>query len=513
MATVSLPAHPDLGHLRRQARALQRAARAGDPATAARIARHHPDPPADLSALALSAAQLTVAREYGFPSWPRLRHYLDAVTEHGWTPADGAAPDADPAVRFCRLACLTYTAADGPDRWAAAQALLDAHPEAVDADVWAASAAARPDAVARLLARDPALARRRGGPHGWRPLAYLAYSRVGGGDPVGTARLLLDAGADPDEGYLWDGTPTPFTLLTGVFGEGEGGPERQPRHPGSTVLARLLLERGAEPNDGQTLYNRMFGTDDDHLELLFEYGLGRGDGGIWRHRLGPEAVETPRELLRDLLRWAVEHGQLARVRLLAEHGVDVDSPLDDAGWPTAGRALAADPPSQGHAQAVRHGRTPWGLAMVNGDRELADYLESRGTPPGDLAPVDAFVAAVMTADRERLSALGDAPAAQARRERPGLVVWAASRHRPAAVALLVELGFDVNAFARRDVPVEQPWETALHAAAFDGGVDLVMLLLGLGADPSLRDARFGGTPLDWARHEGRPEVVAVLDGL
>ena len=46
VATVSLPANPDLGHLRRQARALQRAAGAGDPAAAARIARHHPNPPA-----------------------------------------------------------------------------------------------------------------------------------------------------------------------------------------------------------------------------------------------------------------------------------------------------------------------------------------------------------------------------------------------------------------------------------------------------------------------------------
>ena len=79
----------------------------------------------------------------------------------------------------------------------------------------------------------------------------------------------------------------------------------QPRHPESIALARLLLDRGAEPNDGQTLYNRMFGTDDDHLVLLFEYGLGRGDGGVWRRRLGPEAVDEPRKLVRDLLRWAV----------------------------------------------------------------------------------------------------------------------------------------------------------------------------------------------------------------
>ena len=91
-------------------------------------------------------------------------------------------------------------------------------------------------------------------------------------------------------------------------------------------------------------------------------------------------------------------------------------------------------------------------------------------------------------------------------------MWAVSRRNSAAVALLVELGFDVNAFGRRDAPVEQPWETALHAAAADDDTDMVELLLGLGADPSARDTRFGATPLEWARHLGSTSVVELLDG-
>lgn len=496
MATLSLPARPDLGHLRRQARALQRAAVAGDPQAAARIARSHPDPPTDLTAFRLSAAQLTVAREYGFPSWPRLRHHLDARAAHTWTPTD---EDRSVAGQFCRLACLTYSGSDGPDRRAAARALLVAHPDLADHDIWAAAAASRSDVVARLLARDPALARRGGGPHGWRPLAYLAYSRVGGGDPVATARLLLDAGADPAEGYLWHGEPTLFTLLTGVFGEGEGGPVAQPRHPQSIPLAGLLLERGADSNDGQTLYNRMFGTDDDHLVLLFEHGLGRGDGGLWRRRLGPEALDDPGTLVRDLLRWAVQHGQHARVRLLAERGVDLTAPFGDGAWPTGGRSGTPAP-------------TPVNLAAASGDRAMVDLLVSRGAEPVDVPPLDAFVEAAMLGDHERVAALGDAVAAQARAERPGLVVWAAARGRHDTVALLVGAGFDVNAYGRQDVPVEEHWETALHAAASLDDTDLAALLLRLGADPTLRDARFGATPLEWARHLGSASVTELLEG-
>ena len=33
-----------------------------------------------------------------------------------------------------------------------------------------------------------------------------------------TARLLLDASADPNDGRFWHALPTPFTVLTGVLG-------------------------------------------------------------------------------------------------------------------------------------------------------------------------------------------------------------------------------------------------------------------------------------------------------
>jgi hypothetical protein len=60
-----LPGRPDIGQLRRQARELLRAAADGEPSALARIR-------AFSDRVSLSAAQLAVAREHGFASWPAL---------------------------------------------------------------------------------------------------------------------------------------------------------------------------------------------------------------------------------------------------------------------------------------------------------------------------------------------------------------------------------------------------------------------------------------------------------
>jgi hypothetical protein len=61
-----LPGRPNLDQLRRQARELLRAAADGEPSALTRIR-------AVAERLSLSAAQLVVAREHGFASWPALR--------------------------------------------------------------------------------------------------------------------------------------------------------------------------------------------------------------------------------------------------------------------------------------------------------------------------------------------------------------------------------------------------------------------------------------------------------
>ena len=110
----------------------------------------------------------------------------------------------------------------------------------------------------------------------------------------------------------------------------------------------------------------------------------------------------------------------------------------------------------------------------------------------------------MAADRPRVDALLAARpglVAEAIARAPARVVRAAELHRPEAVRLLAELGFDVSARDRL---------TALHQAAFDGDRVLVDVLLELGADPDARDTSFSATPSGWADHSHHDELAAYL---
>jgi ankyrin repeat protein len=194
-------------------------------------------------------------------------------------------------------------------------------------------------------------------------------------------------------------------------------------------------------------------------------------------------------MLRGELAWAITHGLADRVRLLVCQGVDVAAPFEE-------------------------GVTATSMAATTGHPELIAYLVEHGAPALELAPADAFIAAALAADRARMGRLlAGHPelAGQLRRERPALIAWAAARGSAAAVEFLAELGFDVNARGRTDVPSDQPWQTALHKAAEDGNLELARTLLRLGADPDIRDQRFDSTPLGWARHFGRPALITLLE--
>ncbi len=372
-----LPNNPSLHRLRVDARRLQRAVAAGEPVARDLVRRHHPRPDDALAEtpqrFALHAAQLTVARSFGFTGWPALVHYLETAADLSLDPSTVDEEGLLPADRFCALASLRYDDSDAPPRWQAAATALSADPALVGSHVWAAASAADPAAVAWHLAQSPGVASTGGGPFGWVPLLYLCYSRVppvrSQDEVVAAATLLLDAGADPNAGYLWCGMSTPFTALTGVFGEGEQGSRRQPRHPYAAALATLLLQRGAHPVDQQTLYNRMFRADDAHLELLFAHGLAAAGPSPWELRLG-EAVETRQQMWRRQVEWAAEHGFVDRLGLLARHGVDV------SGVEIVRPARSVDPNTRDS-----EGATPLHHAAWAGDLDLIAQLLDTGADP------------------------------------------------------------------------------------------------------------------------------------
>lgn len=483
MPTRRLPDNPNLDRLRKYAKELLRAARTGDPEATALVAEFHPDPPTEL---ALSDAQLVLARLFGFPSWPRLHAHVENVNTYTRSPhkqpiGGGTGPDD-----FLRLACLDY-GDDDARRHETARQLLVEHPELSSASIHTAAAVGDVAAAKQLLDADPALVEREGGPYRWVPLLYAAYSRLDSTAPghstLDVARLLLDHGADPNAGYLWDGLPSPFTALTGAFGRGE---QNAPPHQYRDELARLLLDRGADPNDSQTMYNLGPGcspvADGSHLEILFAYGLGRGDGGPWRERLGP-AMLSPEELVHEELMYAAKTGLPERAAIVIEHGVDVDR--RSTGHPLFGGATAME------------------TAVAMGNEEVVRVLEEAGAAPVT-DEVAVFVGACLRGDAamaDDLLAADPALMTRARERVPDLLLHAAESGRPESIRLLIRHGQDVNDLSclRR---------TPLHVAAYANDKAMVDTLLELGADPTITDGEFGSTPAGWADHAGY-EILAT----
>src|SRR2546421_2062621 len=78
MSSEALPPRPSLDQLRPRAKELRDAARSGDPVALGRITVR--TPAAARGAVTLAAAQLAIAGEQGYPSWPRLVAEVQART-------------------------------------------------------------------------------------------------------------------------------------------------------------------------------------------------------------------------------------------------------------------------------------------------------------------------------------------------------------------------------------------------------------------------------------------------
>lgn len=186
MSSRPIPPRPSLEFDRKQARTLLDAFNAGHAAAWERFRLHHPRFPAGASwhPAALHDAQLVIAREYGFASWPRWEQFVEA-----------RLLDARQ-----RAALLVRAVCQGDMR--RASTLLAAEPTLEQFDLYTACVCGTAEHAARPLARDPSLARGKGGPLDREPILYACFSRFLRTDAhrtdgiVRIVRLLLDHGAD-----------------------------------------------------------------------------------------------------------------------------------------------------------------------------------------------------------------------------------------------------------------------------------------------------------------------------
>ena len=525
---VPLPGRPNLGQLRRQAKELRDAARRGEPGALDRVLRsYRAAPPGGMT---LAAAQLVIARELGFASWPRLKAAVEARTA---TPAQLAA---------------AFVAASVERRPHEAAAILAAHPGIAAGSMPAAAVLGDARAVRELLAADPPAALATDEARGWPPLLYACYSRWHQADPARAAglaevvTLLIETGASP---YTNDGGRRAYhSALKGSV------------EVNNPAVTRVLLDAGASPDDGQCIGEAAGHRDHRCLELLL--AAGARVAGTWAlgaavYADDPEAVA----LLAAALRSTAAHpardpadqparaatgkpaaGEATETRPDAAAGEATDArPGAAAGEATdappgaaAGEATemladaAADASPEVVAALLAAGADPSARDPVTGlsalrravraGRAQTAALLGRHGAPDDSTDVDRLIGAGRRADRpaaERLLAEHPGLPGELTAEDRAAVIDAAAGPA-AAVALMLELGFSPG---DRNGLGEQP----LHNAAYHGSAAVVRLLIDAGADLDARDARFDGTPLAYAtvgsgEQAGRPgqwaETVRLL---
>lgn len=247
MQTHSEAVRLNLEYYRKQAKALLAAAQAGLPDALELIARQSPK--FDPSQPHLHDAQLAIAREQGFPSWPSFRTYI-VQSGLDWRGLVAA---------FIEAALSDRTQAEE---------MLSAHPEIAGAGFYAALVLGDAKRVEREVAASPALATSRSGPQNLEPLIYVCFSRFANGGSsraaamAETARVLLRHGADPNAEVIPDDLPdNPLPCLYAATGLNN-----------NPALALALLEAGANPNDPESLYHSTEHSDLACVKLLLAHG-------------------------------------------------------------------------------------------------------------------------------------------------------------------------------------------------------------------------------------------------
>lgn len=205
---------------------------------------------------------------------------------------------------------------------------------------------------------------------------------------------------------------------------------------------------------------------------------------------------------------------VAKVLLAAGAEVDALADLYGQRCTTMSMLVSSAPPAKAGLQAalaetlIDYGAaldgpgTSWPSALMTalafGHQDTAQALVRRGASVHDVA------AAAGLGRLDEASRL--LPAADARARHVALALAAQHGH-PDVVRLLLDAGEDPS---RYNPDGFHPHSTPLHQAVYANHQAVVRLLVDRGARLDVRDTVYGGTPLDWAIHGGRTELVHYL---
>ena len=346
----------------------------------------------------------------------------------------------------------------------------------------------------------PALATSPIGPRDWPPLLYVAFSRAPRhADLADVARVLLAHGADPSSQYVVrdpDGEASRFTALYAAIAVSD-----------NPALVTTLLDAGADPNDGQSLYHAAERFETAILDQLHARGLDSADiSYCLLHKLDI--------LHADGIRWFLDHGADPNVR----HPAAGETALHWAIKRAAPRSIielllarGADP-----SAATTHGHTafpeirattPIDLALRLGRVDLAEAISAAGGMQSPTTATDELVLGCIAGRVTITPAQRDALPAADR----ALLTHLCQQDQTEAALRLLALGWPL------DVP---GWMGVLplHWAACRGNAHLTRALLAAGA-PQTDLGGYFTTPIHtahrhrWALATSSPDYPAVIAAL
>lgn len=512
MPERSLPPRPSLEQYRKQAKDLLRAVHSGELAAQSRIEKHHPRhrnlSPEQIRAISLSDAQLVLAREHGYPSWPAFAKHLETLRV-----LRSVEELDDPVSVFIEVACVDRHGWHASGTLDDADAILARYPEVAAASIYSAATLANESTLREWLKHDPSLATAKGGPHGWDALTYLCFSRYLRNDKdrsasfIACARALLESGASANTGWV-DYIDNPLRAVSEPVIYGAAALAQNPE------LTQLLLDYGADPNDEETPYH-VAETYDNTVEAIL----------LDSERLNERSLATIAARKCDWhddkgLKLALEHGANPNFLTAWKHSPFHQSIRRDNGLIMIEHLLdhGADPQLANSSD----GRNAIQMAAYHGRGDILDALERRGFNIR-LEGLDELAAACARGQLDAAQSICQHfPNLLSQLQDIGgtLLARFAGVGNDAGISALLALGISPNALWQQgdgywDL---EPGSTALHVAAWRADHQTVRTLIAAGTQVNARDAR-NRTALQLAvkacidsywQYRRQPDSVAAL---